>query len=323
VTESQSALGSELAKKAVRLALTVVGLLVLRAILAALPVLKNASAFDDSLISPLVVGNAIVDTAIFLALLGFGIGLGRSVQAAHPRLPELGKILTLAVVAVVLLLAYQSYQMPAACLVETPADLLNLNKASTNVNSGNPEFGELLRAWNQMVQGFSAEALPTATGSNLLAYQRLAVAVFRQSPDLYGWTFLVLVAIPVVSIVLMITRNLDAFTELVFHAATVFQAPGHAASPAQTPVARGPGGEVVDGTKTPGSVVNRLAKLKSLLDSGLISAEDFGVQKTAILQHSPAVTEAGELRQLKSMLDAGALTQEEYDTQKRRFLSQL
>ena len=43
----------------------------------------------------------------------------------------------------------------------------------------------------------------------------------RQPPDIYGWTFLILIAIPVVGIVVLVSRNLDGLTEVVSRAASL------------------------------------------------------------------------------------------------------
>jgi hypothetical protein len=301
-----------------------VGLLVLRAVLAALPVLKNASIISDSLLSPLVIGNAILDTAILLAVLGFGLEVGRVIQANYGNLPELGKTVSLGVIIVVLLLAYQCYQLPTACLIETPDDLVNIGKTAP---TGNPQnFADFLRVWNQAVQGVTTQAVHAATGDSLLGYQHLAVALLRQPPDLYGWTFLILIIIPVVGIALTISRNLDGFTELVFHAAAASR------STLERPVASVASAGSGDGSPHLsrstnemwlGDAVDKLIKLKELLDLGVISKEDFEAQKVAILQRSFATIEPDELRKLKSLLDAGALTPDEYEVQKQRFLSQL
>jgi hypothetical protein len=322
VAQTEFRPGSELGKKAVQLAITVVGLLLLRAILASLPVLKNASALDDSLISPLVMANAVIDTVIFVFLLGFGIDVGRYIRAKYAKLPELGQIVSLAVVAVVLWFAYRSYQMPIACAIESPADLINLSK---NGNTAPPQgFANLVRAWQQAVQSMTADAIHEATGNSLRAYQHLAVAVFRQSPDLYGWTFLILIVIPLVGIVVLVSRNREAFAELVIRATS---APSRTADravaperPGSTGVPRGvpplPKQSLVD-------AVDKLIKLKGLLDADVISKQDFEAQKVAILQRPLTAADPDDLRKLKSLSDAGALTQEEYEFQKQRFLSQL
>src|SRR5579863_10055969 len=70
MTDSSSSLGSELGKKAIRFAVAILGLLVLKAVVGALPMLKSASPIDGTLLSPVVLANAIVDTLIMVAIFG-------------------------------------------------------------------------------------------------------------------------------------------------------------------------------------------------------------------------------------------------------------
>jgi hypothetical protein len=300
-------------------ALAIVGLLVLRAILGALPMVKNASAIGDTFLTPLVLANAVVDTVIFLLILSFGVGLGRTMQANYTRLPDLGKMISLATVAVVLLLAYGSYQTVVACLVESPSDI---TKALTGAAGGGVQ--SLLGQFGNMIQGLEnsvmEQAIKTAPGYALAGYQAAAVLALKQPPDIYGWTFLILIAIPVIGIVVLVSRNLDTITDMVFHAATARPRPtGSGSGAGVRPPGAGPAG---DGAG-PGDVIEKLAKLKALLDAGVISREEFDGQKTAILGGSPASAEPEELRKLRSLFESGALTKEEYEAQKRRILAKL
>ncbi|MGA2078778.1 MAG: SHOCT domain-containing protein [Terriglobia bacterium] len=136
----------------------------------------------------------------------------------------------------------------------------------------------------------------------------MAVQALRQSPDIYGWTFLALIAIPVGFIVFHISRNMDVITELAFHAASAGGA------------GQGPGR--VD-TIPPGDPADKLKKLKALLDSGVISGEDFESQKAVILGSFRISGEPAELQKLKALLDAGVLSEQEYNLQKQRFLARL
>ena len=72
--------------------------------------------------------------------------------------------------------------------------------------------------------------------------------------------------------------------------------------------------------------MERLLRLKQMLDSGMITREDFELQKQRIL-HGPAdgaePAEPEELRKLRSLLDCGALSPEEYEAHKRRYLEAL
>ncbi|MEM4066249.1 MAG: SHOCT domain-containing protein [Candidatus Micrarchaeaceae archaeon] len=68
------------------------------------------------------------------------------------------------------------------------------------------------------------------------------------------------------------------------------------------------------------NTIDRLLKLKALMDSGVISKEDFEAQINNLLHNdSTEVT----LKKLKSLLDSGAITQEEYDKQKQVVLSRM
>jgi len=328
MAQAQSILGPDFAKRVIRVALAVVGLLVLRAILGALPMMKNASAIESTLLTPLVVANAVVDTVIFLLILSFGVGLGRTIQANFTRLPDLGRMISLATMAVVLLLAYGSYQTVVACLVVSPSDITKtpavvVGDAAAYVQAlmgqlgnagGNLDPDALAKAIREAQRAASGAQVNVFAGYQ--AYQAAAVLVLRQPPDIYGWTFLILIAIPVIGIVVLVSRNLDTITEMVFHAAAVTPRPaGGGYGAGVRPSGAGPGGA------GPGDVIDKLAKLKGLLDAGVISREEFDGQKTAILGGSLATHEPEELRKLRSLFEAGALTEEEYEAQKRRILA--
>ena len=216
MAQAQSVFGPEFGKKAVRLVITVVGLLVLRAVLGALPMLSNASAIGSSLMSPLVIADAVVDTLLLVVLLQFGLATGRSVGEGSTRFSDVGKIISLATLVVVFLIAYRQYETPTACLLVSPADLSKAAQTGqTPVN-----LDQFMQGLSQMIQGVAKAEVNLATGATLEAFQRVAVVVLRQPPDIYGWTFLTLIAIPVVGIVVLGYRNLDAFTEVLFHAAS-------------------------------------------------------------------------------------------------------
>jgi hypothetical protein len=232
MTQTQSLWGPELGKRAVRFALTIVGLLILRAILGALPMLANASVIGDSMMSPLVIADAVVDTLILVVLLQFGVSMGRSVAEHSTRFTDLGKIITLATLVVALLIAYRQYETPTACLIVSPSDLSKAGQSyQTPIN-----FDQILPGLGQMVQGIARAQVNMATGATLAAYQKIAVIVLRQPPDIYGWTFLILIVIPVVGIVVLVSRNLDAFTEAVFHAAAPSPSSNRPSSGASAPV---------------------------------------------------------------------------------------
>lgn len=69
--------------------------------------------------------------------------------------------------------------------------------------------------------------------------------------------------------------------------------------------------------------LRRLTKLKALLDSGVITKDEYEAQKNALL-HPDVARPAGaedELRKLKILYDSGALTAAEYEDQKKKVLS--
>jgi Short C-terminal domain len=312
-------------KKLVRFVLTALGLLFLRAILGSLPILKNAAAFGDSFMTPLVLAYMIVDTVILLIVLDFGILLARDLQARYEHIPDLSKLISVATILLVLLFAYRVYEVPTACLVVQRTDLLSLGQ---NQSSAPGSFGDFIRAWNQMVGQVSETAMQNATGDALVRYQQLAVALLRRPPDIYGWTFLVLITVPAIGTVALASRHLNTFTELLSHAGTgmgrTAQGPGAFARPGASAAAESV--SVASESMSPTDVIEKLLKLKSLLDSGVISKDDFDNQKIKLLRrtvsHSKPV-EPEEFQLLKSLLDSGALTQEEYKAQKERLLEQI
>jgi hypothetical protein len=318
MTQGKPILDRNFGKRVIRVALGILGLLILRAILGALPMVKHATAIGDSFLTPLVLAQAIVDTVIFVLILRFGVGLGRAIEASYTRLPDLGKIISLATVALVLVLAYNSYQTVTACLVESPADML---KTTLSAPLGSPSgIDETTRQMIDGIRGTNLEAilhgLKTLDSSFLVGYQQMAVLALRHSPDIYGWTFLILVAIPVVFIVVLVSRNLDALTEMVLRAATI------SPKPVAGEGARYSGLGPVGGA-SPRDAIEKLSKLRALLDSGVISREDFEGQKAALLRGLQTGSEPGELRKLKALVDFGTLTPQEFEVQKQRFLAGL
>jgi hypothetical protein len=307
-------------KKVIRFVINSLGLLILRAILGALPMLKNASAFGDSLMSPLVLAYAIVDTVLLLVVLDFGITLARDIQNKYEHIPELKKLISLATIVLVLLFAYKVYTLPTACLVVQPTDLINLS------HSGTPTaFGDFIRTWSQTLSQMNATAMQNAGGDALASYQQLAVAVLQRPPSIYGWTFLTLIALPTVGIVTLISRNLETFSELLSHTGAALVT---TARPSGTPAganvrSEGQRGAAAGESMSTREVMEKLTRLKSLWDSGIISKDDFENQKTRVLgrpisNSKPA--ESDDFQKLKSLLDSGALNEEEYRAYKEHLL---
>jgi len=72
--------------------------------------------------------------------------------------------------------------------------------------------------------------------------------------------------------------------------------------------------------------LERLSKMKSLLDSGVITKEEFESQKSLVLR--PASMQSvdplqTQLTKLKSLYDSGALSEAEYNQQKSKLLSEV
>lgn len=210
--ESLSRGTEEFGKKSVRFVVTLVGLLILRGLVSVLPMLKNAGAIDSTFLSPLVIANAAVDTLILIALVGFGFAASRALGRSYPRSPDLNTAVILVTVLLVLVLAYNLFELPLACTFVSSQDIL----------AGDAQNAAQLRAFAQqlelrhMLNQAQLDALKNASGDTLMAYQKLAVFKFRESPDVYGWAFLALCAIPIVGLVTLGYRNLDRITEALF-----------------------------------------------------------------------------------------------------------
>jgi hypothetical protein len=210
---AQRTLATDLGRKSIRFVIALIGLLILRAIPGSLSVLTNATAFEGSLVSPLVLVNVLVDTLIVLAILQFGLGVGRAIRTNSSRLRAVGTIISLATLSIAFAIGYRQYETPIACLVLSPADL---PKAA---QSGQPE-AQLAQVFGQVLHAVVNVDVNTATGDTLAAFQHAAVIVLRQPPDLYGWISLALISLPLVGIVVLVSRNLDSFSEALFHAAS-------------------------------------------------------------------------------------------------------
>jgi hypothetical protein len=74
--------------------------------------------------------------------------------------------------------------------------------------------------------------------------------------------------------------------------------------------------------------LERISRLKSMLDTGVITKEEFESQKSLILHPSSTQPSAADplqtqLVKLKSLYDSGAITETEYEQQKRKLLSEI
>lgn len=263
--------GADLGKKGIRFVVSIVGLLLLKAVVGALPMLKNASTIGGSLLTPTVLVNAIADTLIIVAVVGFGLTLSRALRRLYWRVPDLSEGVLLVAALLVLVLAYNLYQVPIACVLISPQDLFNVQGAVVPAQLG-AQFGELVRQLTNGTSGQLPDILRNSVGSVMEGYQKLAVLKLRQPPDVYGWTFLVLAAIPVVRIGVLGSRNLDTISDLIFHKAKT--------------VARGEHEGSSRDQEWSSQNIDKLSHLKSLVDAGVITQADFDAQKQMLLYGS-------------------------------------
>src|SRR6185503_6182361 len=326
-------LASRAAKLALKAGVSIVALLILRGIIGSLPVIKNSATISDSLLgdsmlSPLVLADAIIDSVILVVLFAFGSRLAHMVKGSAPRYTFLPSVLIQLTLFGSLIFAYRIYELPAACFFVGRTDLVNLNAPRTSPASGS--YGEFIHAWGQVISQVNAAAIQNASGDSLVAYQRLAVAVFRRAPDYYGWFFLILIAIPIARLVPLVYRNLDTMTDLLSHGAA-------AVGGVVAPRSGEPGGTVAGthsdvvlvnasrGAPMPlAQILDKLEKLKSLLDAGAISSADFASEKEKVLStpllRDSQTADAEEFLRLKALFESGALTEAEYEAQKQRAL---
>jgi hypothetical protein len=188
-TTNQNSMGSEVGRRLVKAIIAILGLIVIRIILDNLPMLKEArpiivgsgasaaananiaqffntgqmpsnlsdlaSQYAVGFIFPISIANAIVDTLIFVVLIGTAAGFNGLIQTRSKRLPEGGLIILLLILTIVVALAYHSYM----------------------------------------------GVIPPLLGSQA---------------NLYGWFSLVLGLLPLIGLIVVASRNLDAITEVVF-----------------------------------------------------------------------------------------------------------
>jgi hypothetical protein len=73
--------------------------------------------------------------------------------------------------------------------------------------------------------------------------------------------------------------------------------------------------------------IDKLSKLKTLLDSNLITKEEFDAQKNLLMQKGIQIKGAStveeQLTKLKALFDSGAITKPEYDQQRQALLTKL
>ena len=69
--------------------------------------------------------------------------------------------------------------------------------------------------------------------------------------------------------------------------------------------------------------IEKLEKLKSLLDSGAITKEEYDAQKNKILHAPGSSSVEDQLMKLKQLYESGALTAEEYEAEKKKLLEKM
>ncbi len=188
-TTNHNSIGNEVGRRLVKTIIAVVGLLIIRLVLDALPVLKEAkpilvggngmadpyadlariaSQFFSSgqlppefqqnavgFIFPISIANAIVDTLVFAVLIGSAARFNSLIRSKSKRLPEGGLIIFLLVLTIVVAFAYHSYM----------------------------------------------GVIPPLLGSRA---------------SLYGWFSLALGLLLLIGLIVVASRNLDAITEVIF-----------------------------------------------------------------------------------------------------------
>ncbi len=71
------------------------------------------------------------------------------------------------------------------------------------------------------------------------------------------------------------------------------------------------------------NTIDKLVKLKTLMDSGVITKEEFELQKAKLYGTSSSGSVEEQLAKLKSLLDSGAITQSEYEEQREALIKKL
>ncbi len=89
-------------------------------------------------------------------------------------------------------------------------------------------------------------------------------------------------------------------------------------------VAAGPINSLEEGGMSD-EIIDKMMKLKTMLDSGLITKEEFDQQKAKLTASSAASTGGLEdqLNKLKTLLDSGVISQSEYEEQRKAILKKL
>jgi ribosomal protein L40E len=98
-----------LIKPIIRFIIGLVILLIIRAVVSSLPMIKDVTIAEEFPLTPLQIAILVVDTIIIVVLLNFGREMGNSLRFTVKRLPEVGTIVNLVVVLIAVSVAYRAY----------------------------------------------------------------------------------------------------------------------------------------------------------------------------------------------------------------------
>jgi hypothetical protein len=206
--QPQFTIGRQIGEKALRSGVGVVGLLIIRAVASALPMLKNAgpiwqASTQDLQAEAQKMWGAAIQAALTQGNTGAVEELQRKATAAWQQAAQFATITPLTVVnavidtVVFIILLRFSFQ---------------INATLRNRYTKFPALGQMLN----MV--FVTVVVALAYNS----YQGIAYPLLGLDyGQLYGWIFLFLALAPLVAIAVLVSKNMDAISGLVFHSGQV------------------------------------------------------------------------------------------------------
>ena len=194
-------MGRQIGEKALKSGVGVVGLLIIRAIASALPMLKNASPIWQASPQDLAAGAEKALAAAMSGNTGAVVEYQRRATAAYQYAAQFGSITPLTVVKVV---------------IDTVIIIILLRfglQMSAFLRSRYTKFPAL----SQMLNLVFATVLVALAYSSYqgIAYPLLGLDYMQ----LYGWIFLLLALVPLVAIAVLVSKNMQTITGLVLHPA--------------------------------------------------------------------------------------------------------
>lgn len=123
--QSTDGLGAAASRLFVATIIPVFGLFILRVILAALPMIKNAGPLGDTGLTPLVLIKASLDTVIYFLIIRLCLACSQEIRQRRPHLAEIASVVLLAGCALVATLAYTGYELLFTTLAPAQAELYN------------------------------------------------------------------------------------------------------------------------------------------------------------------------------------------------------